>query len=482
MSVTRSQAHRVRCLVMGVAARSPKMTYEEALSYLEGFIDYEKKTVTHYRTAFKIERVRKILANIGSPQDSFKVIHVAGTKGKGSTSCFIAHILRESGARVGLYTSPHLNDFRERIRVLDIHHPNDTREVFAGMILKNELAEILTSIRPQIDFFRRSFQNYGALTFFEVLTAVALTYFRDKGVEIAVLETGLGGRLDATNAARSLVSVLTPISYDHEQVLGATLAEIAFEKAGVIKADNIRASGGLTVAVTGAQEKSVAQVLRRRAKSCGCLLLEMEKDFFFKKLSADLSGQDFYYSGLSRDSRFFSIKMLGAHQLINATLAVAACEALALHGIKVAGDAMSRGLNETYWPGRLEVIRTQPFIILDGAHNRESAGCLAVFLEQEFKKMRKWFVLGASRDKDIRGMMQELEPLADKIVLTRANNPRAADPAFIREHYLSKEPHAVTQTLEEAVKIIDRDSSPEDLVVVTGSLFVVGEAKALWQG
>ncbi len=458
------------------------MTYEEALSYLGNFVDYEKKVVVHYRTVFKIDRVKKFLDNIGRPQDSFKVVHVAGTKGKGSTSCFIAHILRENGLRVGLYTSPHLMDLRERIRIFDVHCPADTRQAFAGMILKNEFAAILSSIRPQIDFFRRSFQNYGALTFFEILTAVALTYFRDKGVEIAVLETGLGGRLDATNIMPAHVSVLTPISYDHEKTLGPTLAEIAFEKAGIIKAENVRTAEGLCVAVTAAQEKPVAQVLRRRAKAVPCLLLEMEKDFFCKRLFASLSGQEFYYSGLNRDSRFFSIKMLGAHQLINASLAAAACEALGLHGIRVAADAMSRGLSQTYWPGRLEVIRTQPFIILDGAHNRESASCLAAFLEREFRKMRKWFVLGTSQDKDIRGVVQELEPLADRIVLTRANNPRAADPVEIGRHYLRKKPYAVTATVEEALKLVNRESSPDDLVVVTGSLFVVGEAKALWQG
>jgi len=226
----------------------------------------------------------------------------------------------------------------------------------------------------------------------------------------------------------------------------------------------------------------VAQVLRRRAKAAACLLLEMEKDFFYKKLSADLSGQDLYYSGLNRDSRFFSIRMLGGHQLVNASLAVAACEALGLHGIKVAADAMGRGLSQAYWPGRLEVIRTQPFIILDGAHNRESASCLAVFLEREFKKARKWFVLGVSRDKDVRGVVQELEPLADRIVLTRANNPRAADPAVLSRNLLRKRPHAVTATVEEALHLVNKESSPDDLVVVTGSLFVVGEAKALWQG
>jgi len=458
------------------------MTYEEAIAYLDGFVDYEKKALTHYRTVFKIERVRKFLANIGRPQDSFKVVHVAGTKGKGSTSCFVAHVLRENGLRVGLYTSPHLNDLRERIRVLDARHHAEGRQVFAGMILKNEFADILSSLRPQIDFFRRSFQNYGALTFFEILTAVALTYFRDRGVEIAVLETGLGGRLDATNAARAHVSVLTPISYDHEKVLGFTLPEIAFEKAGIIKADNIRTADGLCVAVSAAQEKSVAQVLRRRAKAADCLLLEMEKDFFYKKLTANLSGQDFYYSGLNRESRFFSIKMLGAHQLINASLAVAACEALGLHGIRISADAMSRGLSQTYWPGRLEVIRTQPFIILDGAHNRDSASCLAAFLEREFRKMRKWLILGVCHDKDIRGVVQELEPLADRIVLTRANNPRAADPAEIGRQFLRKKPHAVTATVEEAIRLVDRETSADDLVVVTGSLFVVGEAKALWQG
>ncbi|MGE5279136.1 MAG: bifunctional folylpolyglutamate synthase/dihydrofolate synthase [Deltaproteobacteria bacterium] len=456
------------------------MTYDEARTYLEGFIDYEKKTAAHYRTAFKIERVKKLLGNIGDPQEAFKVVHVAGTKGKGSTSCFIAHILRANGLRVGLYTSPHLNDLRERIRVLDGSHA--TGGDLSGMILKHEFAEVIAGIRPQIDFFRRSFQNYGALTFFEILTAAALAYFREKKVDVAVLETGLGGRLDATNAAPSHVAVVTPISYDHEKILGATMAEIAFEKAGILKPENARTAQKVGVAVCAAQEKPVMQVLRRRAKSAGCLLFEMGKDFSCKKLSSCLSGQDFYYSGLSRESRFLSTRMLGAHQLTNASLAVAACEALGMHGVGVTTEAMSRGLAEAYWPGRLEVIRTRPFIILDGAHNRESAGCLAAFLGREFKKMRTWFVLGVSQDKDIRGVIQELEPLADKIILTRSANPRAADPAVLHREYLHKEPHAVTASVEEALRIAARDSLPDDLIVVTGSLFVVGEAKALWQG
>lgn len=456
------------------------MTFEESVLYLESFINYEKKATYNYKTAFKLERIRKFLANLGNPQEQLKIIHVAGTKGKGSTSCFIAQILQEQGFRVGLYTSPHLVDFRERIRILDANNTADAKSSFPGMILKNEFAQLLTQLEPQIDFFRRSIQGFGALSFFEVLTAMAFKHFRDRGVDWVVLETGLGGRLDATNASRAHVCVLTPISYDHEQILGPTLTDIAFEKAGIIKNANQQTDRGVGVAVCAAQDKEVMNVFRRRAKAEGAALLEMEKDFSFKRLGGDLNSQDFFYRGLNDRSHFFNIRMLGNHQLVNASLAVAACEALALFGVKITDEAMARGLQNAHWPGRLEVVRTKPFIILDGAHNKDSAGRLAHFLGKEFKSLRKWAVFGVSEDKDIKGLVERLEPMVDRVILTRSTNPRAADPEKVLKPFFRKEPHRVTSSVQEALDVLAQEIGPDDVAVITGSLFVVGEAKSLW--
>lgn len=457
------------------------MTYEEAISYLESFINYEKTANYNYKTAFKLERMKKFLSFIGDPQKELKIIHIAGTKGKGSTACFTAHILKEDGFKVGLYTSPHLKDFRERIRILDSSNAADEKSSFPGMILKNDFTLLLEDLKVAIDHFHQSFDDVGALTFFEILTALALKYYRDKNVDFAILETGLGGRFDATNSCDSLVAAITPISYDHEHILGNTLAEIAFEKAGIIKSSNIKTQDGVCVSVTAAQNREALGVLRRRAKSEGAILFEIDKDFYFKKLLGDLFSQDFFYKGLNNDSFFLKTKMLGNHQLINASLAIASCEALSLHGIKVKKESIAQGVLNAFWPGRLEVIHTKPFIILDGAHNRDSVGRLVHFLEREFKKCCKWLVFGASQDKDIRGIIEQLEPHMDRIILTRANNPRAADPQDVLKPYFKKDSIRVTHSVEEAMTILSKEIKPDDVAVVAGSLFIVGEARAIWR-
>ena len=457
------------------------MTYEEALSYLGTFIDYEKKSHYSYKASFKLERMKQFLAHLGNPQDDLKAIHVAGTKGKGSTSCYIAHILKEEGYRVGLYTSPHLKDFRERIRILDPDNTAEENTPFPGMIFKNEFAEFLGFLKPAIDSFSVSAPESGPLTFFEVLTALAIVFFKERKVDFVVLETGLGGRFDATNTCASLVSVITPISYDHEHILGSTLPEIAFEKAGIIKFSNKRTKDGVSICVTAAQTSAVAEVLKRRVASEEAVVFEMEKDFYCKRLTGDLFSQNFFYQGLNNVSNFFSIRMLGAHQLVNASLALAACEALALHGIKVRTDSMAKGLAAAFWPGRLEVLHTKPFIILDGAHNKDSALRLVSFLQKEFKKFPKWLVFGAPEDKDIKGIAESLEPLVDRVILTRADNPRAADPQKLLAPYFKNKTQAVTSSVEEAMDILNKQMAPDDVAVITGSLFVVGEARAIWQ-
>ena len=213
------------------------MTYPQAIKYLESFVNYEKFIDYPYKRSLKLERIKDFLFLIGNPQDKLRCIHVAGTKGKGSTCAFIAYILRQAGFRVGLYTSPHLSDFRERIRILEYQRIGKSKrvlDVFEGLIGKRDLAGLVKKLKPAIDRYNKS-SKYGPLSFFEVYTALAFVYFKEQKTDFAVLETGLGGRLDATNTVNALVSVITPISYEHTQKLGKTLREIAREKAGIIK-------------------------------------------------------------------------------------------------------------------------------------------------------------------------------------------------------------------------------------------------------
>lgn len=457
------------------------MTYEEALQYLEGLINYERIPVKGYKASFKLDRVKAFLKSIGDPQDRLSIIHVAGTKGKGSTSCFIAQILKSAGFRTGLYTSPHLQDIRERIRLLDSRHTSAEHSSFPGMILKSELSDIVTETADACAQFEKTSADYGPLTFFEFLTSAAFLYFASKKTDFVVLETGLGGRLDATNTASSLVSVITPVSYDHEQILGSTLAEIAFEKSGIIKDSNRKNKKGACICVSSSQMKDVFSVLRKRCADEETLLFEYGKHFSCKKLSHDLMSQNFYYRGIDGESHFFDIRMLGEHQLTNAATALAAVEALGFFGFDVPDSALVEGLKTAYWPGRLEVISTQPYIILDGAHNKESAHRLVHFIDKEFGKFKKWLVFGASRDKDLKGLAELFSPLADRVILTRAENPRAADPDTDLKKHFRKDEVTLTSTVEEALDILHKQMTSQEVAVITGSLFVVGEARSLWQ-
>ncbi len=458
------------------------MTFQESLNYLDTFVNFENNPSSAKGCSFKLERMKEFLSYIGNPQEGFKAIHVAGTKGKGSTASFIAQILKEDGLKVGLYTSPHLQDMRERIRILDKNSLMADDDIVDGMIGESAFAGLVMSLSGKIDSFCLEFVSSGRLSYFEILTALAFVYFQAQHVDIVVLETGLGGRLDATNTVRSLVSVITSVSRDHEYILGDTLAEIAFEKAGIIKSDNLKTEKGACVAITAPQKRDVRGVLRRRAKAQGSLLFEQGREFSIKRLSGNLFSQEFFYKGLDNKSFFLTTKMLGAHQLVNASLALACCEALALHKIKVKRESMRMGILNAFWPGRLEIFKVKPFVILDGAHNEESAACLSTFLKREFKSYRKWLIFGASVDKDIKAMAARLNPVFDEVVLTRAAHNRAADPHEHLSPFFKNENLHMTDTLDEAIDILSKKAGCDDVVVVTGSLFIVGEARRKWQG
>ena len=422
------------------------MSFFQALRYLNSFVNYEKNKKYSYKQKIQLARIKDFLLLIGNPQKSLAVIHVAGSKGKGSTCAFIAYMLRAAGFSVGLYTSPHLHDFRERIRVLrfpgakTVNGGND----FEGLIPPEALSALVKKLKPIINRYNRS-SKFGRLTFFEVYTAIALLYFKQQNVDFVVLETGLGGKLDATNCTDSLVAVITPISYEHTDKLGRTLTKIATEKAGIIKYNN-------GVVISAPQKKEALKVLKNRCCQMNAKLVLVDKGIIYPKLK---------------------LRLLGRHQLINAQVAIAAVSALEDYGVKISASEIRQGIKNTRWPGRCEVMRKNPWVVLDGAQNLASAAVLKKAIKDNFKYKKLILVLGICQDKDIPGICQVLDSLADEIILTAAQTLRAEAPKKIARNFKRKV--YLTENVLAAKSLALNLAGDEDLILVTGSLFVVGE-------
>ncbi|MDD2752458.1 MAG: bifunctional folylpolyglutamate synthase/dihydrofolate synthase [Candidatus Omnitrophica bacterium] len=438
------------------------MTYPQAIKYLESFINYEKSPDYPYKESLKLERIKDFLEAIGNPQDALRCIHIAGSKGKGSTCAFIAYILRAAGYRTGLYTSPHLSDFRERIRILS---PKSLRRSpyaeFEGMISRASLRGLVQRLKPAIEAYNQK-SKYGPLSFFEVYTSLAFLYFLENKVDFAVLETGLGGRLDATNVVHPLACAITPISYEHTQKLGNSLREIATEKAGIIKGRNL-------MVISAPQEKQAMRVIKEKCKKINAKLYSVGKEIKYSPVKKSFTVQGFLHSYAGLKTR-----LIGGHQLINACVAVGAIEALSKSGICIDSGAIKKGISETYWPGRCEIVSHKPLVVLDGAQNIASAAALKRTIGAYFKYRKLILVLGISSDKDIQGICAELSGLAERVVLTMADNPRAV-PAHILAGFFQDKENYLTDNLSEAKKLALSLAGRQDLVLVTGSLFVVGE-------
>lgn len=430
------------------------MTYQESLDYLNSFIDHEQKSAYDY-ASFKLDRMIRLVKALGDPQTAVRSIHVAGTKGKGSTSAIIQSILKSSGLKVGLYTSPHLVSFRERIRI------NDT------LISEENVGVLLDQVKEAVDTMRED-----RPTFFEVYTALAFLYFKKKKADIAVYEVGLGGRLDATNVIEPLVSVITPISYEHTDILGAALGEIAGEKAGIIKEGS--------VCVSAPQEKEALLVIEAKCEEKESGLILAGREIRFEELKATDEREVFNVAGLFGQYKDLHMKLLGAHQVVNAAVAIGAVEALRFSGMTISPEAIRKGIEEAEWPGRLELIKGSPRFLLDGAQNQASAHALALAVKRQFKYRKLILILGVSKDKGIKGILKELVPIADAIILTKSKiAERAMDPAMIRGLITPKDKDVtVTERTEDALTHAKRKALPQDLVLVTGSLFIVGEARA----
>jgi dihydrofolate synthase/folylpolyglutamate synthase len=423
------------------------MDYKDALQYLDSFINYEKVPFFDYKESLKLERMRYLAGMLGNPQDGLRCIHITGTKGKGSTSAMVASILKEAGFRVGLYTSPHLVSFRERIRVGD------------ELIGEEELSSLVEHIKAATNTVDKNSDEFP--TFFEVYTAIAFLYFAQKKTDFCVLEVGMGGRLDATNIIeKPLCCGITQISYEHTHKLGSTLSEIAREKAGIIK------KGALTVSSEQAPE--AAERIRTACREKNSRLFEVGADINFKKEDKQI----FSMKGIFGDYPFMETGLMGDHQFMNAATAVGLVESLRFHDIIITPDAIRTGLKNVSWPGRLQVLKRSPYLVLDGAQNRASANALAKAVKEYFEYDKLILVLGISRDKDIKGICEELGAVADRIILTRANLPRAEEPGVLKKFFSEA---AITGSVRQAVDLAERVAGPQDLILATGSFFVLGE-------
>jgi dihydrofolate synthase/folylpolyglutamate synthase len=426
--------------------------YPESLRYLLSFTDFEKLPGSAYSAAnFDLRRMVELLSLLGNPHLAPRTIHIAGTKGKGSTAAMIASALSVARYRTGLYTSPHLHTFRERMTV-------DGEMIEEGMF-----ADLTDKARPAVEEVNRR-HEYGELTTFEILTAVAFSFFGEQGVDSQVLEAGLGGRLDATNVVSPELCVITSISRDHAEVLGDTLAKIAGEKAGIIKR-------GAQV-ISAPQRPEAAAVIEDACRRNETTLVIVGRDVTWRKLTSDLSGQSFEVEG-TKGSYKLTIPLLGAHQLENAATAVAALEALG-----VESSSIARGLARVSWPGRLEVLRREPVVMVDGAHNADSARRLKEAITEYFDHERLILVIGASSDKDVAGMLAEMAPLASAVIATRSRHPRAlAVEPLLDELKKQGVEGTASENVGDAVERALSIAGVKDLVCITGSLFVAAEAR-----
>lgn len=428
------------------------MNYREALDYILKFADYER--LPRSALVWDLRRIEKLLERLGNPQHAARSIHVAGTKGKGSTAAMITSILAQAGYRVGLYTSPHLFSFTERIQAEG--HPID----------EAAFARLTEALRPEVEAVNRS-GGLGELTTFELLTALAFVYYRELGLDYQVMEVGLGGRLDATNVVRPDICVITSISFDHMDVLGHTLTRIATEKAGIIKPGS--------TAVTSPQFPEAMAVIEKTCRERGVGLVRVGTDVTWRQGAFSTEGQSFHLKGREREYDLH-IPLLGEHQVENAATAVAAVEALSTRGAFVSAESIAAGLEQVKWPGRLQVLRRQPWVVVDSAHNAYSMQRLVAALRPYFCFDRAILVLGTSSDKDIAGIVTEAAPLTGEVIICRSRNPRSLEPAVLVSEF-SK--HGITpqvaDSVSAAMKLALEKAAPTDLICATGSVFVVAE-------
>jgi dihydrofolate synthase/folylpolyglutamate synthase len=436
--------------------RNVETEYNLALDYLYSFVDYSLKHSSELAKAdFNLDRMRALMAVLGNPQDQYRTLHVAGTKGKGSVCALAAGGLIAAGYPVGLYTSPHLVDYCERIQVNGVP------------ISHQQLVDLVETAKPAV-------ARIPKLTTFEITTALAFLHFANAKIEAAVIEVGLGGRLDATNVITPAVSVITSLSYDHMAVLGDTLAKIAAEKAGIIKP-------GVPV-VSAPQKQEALEVLIRIARDRGSSFTLVGRDVRFKPLSHSLDGQSLMVSAPQAALKL-TIPLLGAHQVQNAAVALTALWTLRGQGLEIPDFTIQHGFEDVNWPARFQVVRREPPVILDSAHNQDSFARLRQALDDYFPGRPVYLVFGASEDKNIPGMFAEIKSKVRQLIITRADHPRALEPGKIQELARQAQlPYAVLLPVKAAfARALELSQKDGSIVLSAGSMFVTAEVLAVWQ-
>ena len=433
-------------------------TFRSAVNYLNSLTNYERVTRAHYNANnFGVARINRILTALGKPHKAFKSAHLAGTKGKGSTVAMLGAMLRACGIKVGLYTSPHLLNIRERIVVDD------------RMISENAFARAVAKVVAVLPKAR-----VLKPTYFEVLTAAGFLHFADQGVELAVVETGLGGRLDSTNVLGPEVVGITSISYDHTEQLGNDLRSIAREKAGIIKK-------GVPV-VSAPQEAEVRATLREAAEATGSELRFSDQDvsFSYRFEFSRAVGRHARICLTTPTSRFehLHVPLHGEHQAANCGLALTMLDTLKTRGFAIDDKKAMAGLATVRLPGRMQLVCESPRVLVDGAHNAASIDALMRAIGQNITYDSMIVIFACHKDKDIDGMLRRLQLGADKMIFTRTNSVRSADPAELAARYTERSGKMaqVAQTLDEALLIAQSALTREDLICITGSFYLVGTA------
>ncbi len=431
------------------------MTYSRAIKFLQSLEDYEKSPGVAYSAVnYDLRRMEILLDRLGNPHKGRKTIHIAGTKGKGSTAAMISSVLFSAGYRTGLFTSPHLVSWQERIAVN------------GRPISQKSFARLMAAIAQHVNAINRE-ARFGKLTTFEVVTALAFLYFREKNIDCQVLETGLGGRLDATNVVDPDVCIITSISLDHTQVLGNTLAQIAGEKAGIIKS-------GCTV-ISAPQKPEAMKVIQDKCSRSGDDLIKVGGDITWEPLDGNLKMQRFRVHGRLQDY-VLKIPLLGDFQMENAAVSLAALEVLQQQGFDLKCTDIVRGFSGVKWPARMQILETSPLLIVDGAHNSYSVGKVIESIKKHLSYKRVLVIFGCSRDKDVQGMAAELAGFADRIILTGSSHPRAAKISILVPAF-KKAVVSVETALNpgEALSMALSMAGPKDLILATGSLFLAAD-------
>lgn len=441
------------------------LSYAQCLNYLNSFINYERKNNFSYQRDIKLQRVRALLNSLGIDYKKLNCVHIAGTKGKGSVATFLSDILTTSYLKVGVYTSPHFLDFRERIIIKTFKKGKIINKKISPSYIINFLSRNIEKIENL-----RENKNLGNISFFEIYTALGFSYFLEKKVDIAVIEVGLGGRLDATNIIKPFVSIITHIGYDHTKQLGSSLEKIAYEKAGIIKNE--------VPAVSASQRPLVMKVIKKVARKKTSKLFFLGRDFYLKnlKLKKEETFFDFFFVDFALGG--IKITLKGKHQAENASLALAAARLLEKNNPELKFNY--KIIARTFLEGRLEVFSKKPLLVFDIAHNPSSFSALSSSLRHYFKEREIILIFSASRDKDVVKMLKSIN--CKYIIFTCFSNPRCLSPYEAEKKAKNiKSEKFIIPDLKKALQKANSLYTRRSLILVSGSFFLVAEAKKIFK-